>query len=119
MKGLDLLNDNPKAAVVVKQWFLEKMLDGLKDENLPEDFKSYVRQQDINNEKIGSLIDANPRALFDVFDSHKIYIGTIVDELNGFWWTINSDKSAVGYEFRTNCDKSAIELAMSILEERL
>mgnify|MGYP006268620273 CR=1 FL=1 len=119
MVGIELLNDHPKAAVVIKQWFLEKMLEGLKDENLPEDFKNYVRQQDITNDKIGALIDANPRALFDVFDSHKIFIGTIVDELNGFWWTIGSDKSKVGYEFRVNCEKSAIELATSILNEKL
>ena len=33
-----LLEDHPKTAIVIKQWFLNKMLESIKDENVPEDF---------------------------------------------------------------------------------
>jgi len=119
MKGTELLETYPKAAQVVKQWFLEQMLEGLKDDNLPEDFKKYVREQGIDNDKVGKLIDLSPRGLYDVFDSHKIYIGTVVDELNGFWWTINDKKSTVGYQHRKNCDNAVIQEVFKLLNDKL
>lgn len=119
MNGLELLKNHPKASLVVKQYYLNVMLESLKDESLPEDFKEMVRQQGIDDEKIGKLIDASPRALFDVFDNHKIYIGTVLDEVNGFWWTINDKKSSVGYEHRKNCENAAIEEAFKLLNNKL
>ena len=50
MKGIELLKEHSKAAIVMKQWFLEKMLEGLNDESLPDDFKVYVREQGIDDE---------------------------------------------------------------------
>jgi hypothetical protein len=35
MTGLELLEAYPKAGQVIKQWFLEQMLEGLKDKDLP------------------------------------------------------------------------------------
>jgi len=119
MKGLELLETYPKTAIVVKQWFLDKMLEGLKDSSIPEDFKELARQQGIENERVAVMIDASPRALYDIFDSHKIYIGTVVDEMNGFWWTINDKKSTVGYQHRKNCDNAALEQAFKLLNDKL
>jgi hypothetical protein len=123
MEGTELLNDYPKAGQVVKQWFLEKMLDGLKDENLPEDFKEYVRAEGIDNDKIGKLIDSSPRALFDVFDSHKIYIETL-HETTGFWWKIKDGKEHLRLcsdptSTRKESDAHAIVEAFKLLEEKL
>jgi hypothetical protein len=119
MKMLELLNDHPKSAIVVKQWMLNKLIDSLKDESLPEDFKEIVRKQGIDNDKVANMISGSPRSAFDVFDDHKVYVETIVDELGGFWWNIGEIKSTVGYEYRKNCDEAAIIEAFKLLEEKL
>jgi hypothetical protein len=95
------------------------MLDSIDDSSVPEDFKSFVKAQDLQNDNIAKIVDANPRILFDVFDNHKVYIETTIDELNGFWWRIGELKSTVGYEYRVNAEKAAIEQAFQMLNERL
>jgi hypothetical protein len=118
MTGLELLTTYPKTGGVVKQWFLEKMLEGLKDENLPEDFKKYVREHDIDDDKIGKLIDSSPRALFDVFDDHKVYID--ISCLNDkFLWGINDDMNNDVYKTRKDADRAAIIEAFKLINEKL
>lgn len=114
-----LLEDHPKTAIVIKQWFLENLLKSLDDDSLPEDFKKFVREQGMDNEKVANVLIHNPRSTFDLFDNHKIYIEIIVDELGGFWWKIGEAKSSCGYEFRINCDKAAIEEAFKQMEAKL
>lgn len=116
---LELLENHPKTAIVIKQWLLDKLLESLKDDSLPEDFKQHVREQGMENDKVAKILNGSPRALFDVFDSHKVYVETIVDELGGFWWKIGETKSTCGYEFRINCDKAAIEESFKLLEAKL
>ena len=74
MTGLELLEKYPLAAKVVKDWFLSQMLESFKDSTVPEDFKSYMLEQGIENDKVAVLIDINPRVLLDVFDSNDIII---------------------------------------------
>jgi len=119
MKMLELLENHPKSTIVVRQWFLSKMLETLNDENLPEDFKKHVMDQGIELERIANVIDGNARVLFDVFDNHKIYIEITVDQTGGFWWKIGENKSTVGYEFRKNADIAAVTEAFKLLEEKL
>lgn len=119
MKMLDLLNDHPKSTIVVRQWFLSKMLETLNDESLPEDFKKHVMDQGIALERIANVIDGNPRSLFDIFDNHRIYIEITVDSSGGFWWKIGETKSTIGYEFRKNADVQAVIEAFKQLEEKL
>ena len=119
MKMLELLENHPKSTIVVRQWFLSKMLETLNDESLPEDFKKHVMDQGIELERIASVIDGNARVLFDVFDNHKIYIEITVDQAGGFWWKIGENKSTIGYEFRKNADIAAVIEAFKLLEEKL
>ena len=44
MNGLELLKEHPKSSIVVKQWYLDLLLESMKDDNLPEDFKKYARE---------------------------------------------------------------------------
>ena len=74
MTGVELLEKYPLAAKVVKDWFLSQMLESFKDSTVPEDFKSYLLEQGIENDKVAVLIDINPRVLLDVFDSNDIII---------------------------------------------
>lgn len=119
MEMIKLLEDHPKTATVIKQWLLERMLESMKDDSVPEEFKQYAREQGIDDERVAGILKGSPRALFDVFDNHKIYVETIVDVAGGFWWKIGETKSTCGYEFRINCDKAAIEEAFKLLEAKL
>ena len=114
-----LLEDHPKTAIVIKQWFLDIMLEGIKDDKIPENFKEYVRSQGIDNDKVAGMLNNSPRGLFDVFDSHKIYVETIVDTGGIFWWKIGENQSSVGYEKRIDADKASIVEAFKLLEAKL
>jgi hypothetical protein len=103
---------------VIKQWFLDKLLESLKDNSVPENFKEFVRAQDMETDKIATMIDANPRVLFDVFDEHKVYID-ISCLNNKFLWGINDDMQNSVYETRKEAEKAAIEQAFQILNDKL
>lgn len=120
MKGIELLKEHPKAAIVIKQWFLEKMLEGLNDESLPDDFKVYVREQGIDDDKVGVFIDASPRGLFDIFDEHKILISIIAHQNDSFSVKINGVEDLYEkFSTRKLADHFAIEHAFKMLNEKL
>ena len=118
MELLELLNSHPKTAIVIKQWLLEKMLESLNDETLPDDFKDYVRAQGIDDDKVAGILKGNPRAIFDVFDGHKVYID--ISCLNDkFLWGINNDMNNSVYETRKDADVAAVIEAFKLLEEKI
>ena len=103
---------------MIKQWFLDKLLESLKDDSIPENFKEFVRAQDMETDKIATMIEANPRVLFDVFDEHKIYID--ISCLNDkFLWGINDDMRNSVYKTRKEAEKAAIEQAFQMLNDKL
>jgi len=94
------------------------MLDSLSDVNVPDDFKEFVKAQDLENEKISTMINASPRMLFDVFDDHKVYIQINVGP--NFSYSINQgDVISGSWETRIEAEKAAIEQAFTILEAKL
>ena len=121
MKMLELLKENPKTAIVIKQWFLEKMLESLKDESLPEDFKNYVREQGIDDDKIAKMVEGSPRSLFDVFDDHKVFIQiNAYSSSSSFSYFINDgDMVSGGWTERKEAELAAIIQAFKLLEEKL
>ena len=121
MKGLELLESHPKTAIVIKQWYLDKMLESLNNKEIPEEFREAVRAQDIDNENVGTLIDASPRNLFDVFDEHKLFIQINVYPLySSFSYFINEgDVISGGWTERKEAELAAIIQAFKLLEEKL
>lgn len=123
---MDLLEKYPKAAVKVKEWFLEKMLDNLKntDNSVPEEFKDYVRQQGIDDEKVAKILGANPRTLFDVFDENQLYIKMDIfvskDGTAKFGWSINAEQGPSSfYTTRIEAEKEAVAKAFQMLNDKL
>lgn len=111
---------------VIKQWFLGKLLDSLNDKSIPDDFKEYVRAQDLEDDKIAKIIDAGPRMLFDVFDEHKVYIEIGIDykkiDVTYTYNIINNDNTfsdGINYNFRIEAEKAAIEQAFQMLNDKL
>ena len=125
MKGLELLEKYPASAEVIKAWFLEKMIESFKDENVPSEFKDFMREQGIDNDKVGTLIDVNPRNLFDVFDNNDVIIQIIPIKEDKVKYLSRVDQFETPYDFkrpyftRKEAELFAIEAAFEILENKL
>lgn len=121
---MELLQTYPTASVKVKGWFMEKMLNTLKDDTIPEEFKDYVRQQGIEDQKIANIVGDNPRALFDVFDENQLYIKIDIfireDGSAKFNWSVNATEGGSSfYESRTEAEKDAVSKAFQMLNEKV
>lgn len=123
---IELLENYPKAAVKVREWFLEKMLDNLRktDDSVPEEFKDYVRQQGIDNERVAKILGASPRTLFDVFDENQFYIKMDIfvreDGSAKFGWSINAEQGSPSfYTSRIEAEKDAVAKAFQMLNDKL
>jgi hypothetical protein len=121
MNSKELLETYPKAAEVVRKHFMDKLLESLNDADLPDDFKEFARQQEIDNDKIASLIDSQPRGLFDVFDNSDIFIQISVDlENKCFRYSFDGGKvESNDYTSRKEAESASIEAAFEILNEKL
>ena len=122
MEGLELLEKYPLAAKVVKDWFMEQMLESFKDETVPEGFKQYMLEQGVENDKVAKMIDANPRMLLDVFDENDISINIIrtnnsTEEWD--WALVPGPQENSVCKSRKEAELFAIEAAFEILEEQL
>jgi len=123
MKASEILETYPKATAVIKQWYLEKILESLNNDSLPEDFKEHVRNEGVDDDKIVAVIEAGPRALFDVFDENHIYIqiNVLPEDLSATFTHIinNSFVSLIVYKNRKEVERAAIEQAFEILNSKL
>lgn len=115
---IDLLEKYPYTADVVRQWFMGKMIESFKDQSVPAEFKEYMRQQGISNERLSKILVDNPRVLFDVFDDNNLIINIIYTE-QGFTWDVEDVKSIQYYSSRRAAEVTAVERAFRILDERL
>ncbi len=123
----ELLEKYPKAAKIVKEYYLNKLLEGLKDKGLPEDFKDHVKQQGLPEEQIVKLLEVNPIALTEIFDKYKLIIcinglGQIEEEVSFIWSIFNGighQADIFKYETRKKAEEAAIIEAFKLLEDKL
>lgn len=121
---LELLEKHPKAAEVVRNWFTDKMIESLKTDDVPEDFKEMIRKDVIDNEKLDKILGTQPRTLFDVFDDNKIFIFIqymdVKDNIEFFHSFRNIDTNPVKlFKTRKEAESFAVEVAFEILEQKL
>jgi hypothetical protein len=122
MGGLKLLEKHPISAKLIREWFMEKMIESLNDNAITDDFRQFMREQSIDDDKIGVMIDANPRMLLDVFDENDIYINIIRNNGKFMWgWSDNEEHSIKGelINTRKEAELFAVEAAFEILENKL
>ena len=118
MKGLELLESYPLTAKVVRDWFMNQMLESFNDDTVPEGFKQYMLEQGIDNDKVAILIDVNPRNLLDVFDEHEVFISiNVVDRK--FTYRIDNLVNPTEYSTRKECELISITRAFEMLETKL
>jgi|688.fasta_scaffold212381_3 hypothetical protein len=118
MRTEELLDLYPIATEVVRDWFMDKMAESFKNQELPKDFKEFMREQGIPNDKLVKLIDVNPRVLFDVFDDNGVIINVV--HSNGvFSWDVNTVKSLDSYSSRREAESASVQRAFQILHDKL
>lgn len=114
----ELLDLYPIATEVVRDWFMDKMAESFKNQELPDNFKNLMREQGITNDKLVKLIDVNPRVLLDVFDDNGVIINVI--HVNGvFSWNVNTVKNLNSYSSRREAESAAVQRAFQILDDKL
>jgi len=126
MKAIELLETYPRAAEVINEFYRSKMIESMDTTDVPDDFKEMLKQQEFDNEYVAKFIDANPRILFDVFDSNSVYIEILVDLTKDdalFSYVIDGDMmgnvEGILYNSRIEAEKVAIEKAFQLLNDKL
>jgi hypothetical protein len=113
-----LLEKYPYATDAVRDWFMGKMIESFKDQSVPAEFKEFMRQQGVSNDRIAKILGENPRVLFDVFDDNNLIINIIYTD-QGFTWDVEDVKSIQYYPSRREAEGAAVERTFRILDERL
>jgi hypothetical protein len=123
-----ILEDNPLATEVIRDWFMDKMAESFKDRDLPDNFKEFMRDQGITNDRLVKLIEVNPRVLFDVFDANGVIIN-VVYEVGRFSWAVVHAVEIPPYVQEQRCillcssrrqaEKEAVECAFTMLNDKL
>ena len=119
MKGIDLLNKYTASAEIIREWFLEKMIESLQTTDVPDDFKNMMKQTGIENDKLAIMIDSNPRMLFDVFDDNDIVIENSLYPDGTFTIKIGNQATTQSWKTRKEAELVAIDAAFEILENKL
>ena len=117
---LELLKSYPEAAKVVKSYYLEIMLETLNENSLPENFKEYVREMGIDDDRLSKMLSGSPRSMFDVFDDSGVFINITFDhEFRTFTYSVDGEVDSQNYLFRKAAEQAAVAEAFRILNARL
>jgi hypothetical protein len=126
MKTKELLEKNPLTTEVIRTWFFNEMVKSLSDETVPEEFKEMMKQEGVTNERLATLIDVQPRTLFDVFDENNILIEIFrplnkesIYPSNYFSYKIGNISPVLIKKTRKEAELIAVEAAFDVLEEKL
>jgi hypothetical protein len=72
----DLLEKHPLTASEIRQFFKNRLVEGMKslDNKIAGDeFVKFIETFEVDNEKVEMVIDGQPSALFEFFDSKELY----------------------------------------------
>jgi len=118
MKAEKLLQQNPKVAKELHRWMFDKLTESFKDFDKDEAFKDYMLAKGVSDNQVHSVVDSNPRACFDLLDSHDVIV-TVMHKKEG--WTNNycSLENNKVYDSRLACEKAGLELGVVELEKLL
>jgi hypothetical protein len=120
MNALELLQENPDAAKIIKQYYVDLMINSLDDSSLPENFKEFMREQGIDEDKVAQMMEANARNVYDVLDENGFVISITYDvKFKKYSYYINDDKHRVVVDTRKEADSGAVAVAICRLQEKL
>ncbi len=122
MTGQEILDKYPLSTVVIKDYFFRRLEASCEEADVPQEFKDYLLASGIENEQIKTIIDENPRLLFDVFDENELFINILKIE-DGFKWEFSNYSNKLfkndKYKTRKDAESQAVFQAFSLLENKL
>lgn len=118
------LNNYPKTAQLLQDYYTTMMLASIDRANIPDDFKETIRKDGISLDKIEIIVNSNPRHLFEFFDDRSMYIDIKANFDGTFQYALlDGNVSNLGsldkFKTRKQADAAAIEAAISTLENKL
>lgn len=118
----ELLEKYPKATKVICNYYTNIFLDSLKSDSISEEYKKKIDEYVVTQDIVLSILESQPRALFDVFDENKITIeilnkNTFMDA--EFYYKLNSLENRNVFKKRKDAEKEVIKEAFKLLEEKL
>lgn len=118
------LDNYPKTAHLLQDYYTTKMLASIDTANVPEEFKETMRKEGVSMDKIEVLVNSNPRHLFEFFDDRSMYIDIKANFDGTFMYALlDGNVSNLGsldkFKTRKEADAAAIEAAISTLENKL
>jgi hypothetical protein len=124
---IEVLKKYPKAAEVLRQYYFDKFMEALKESDIPDDYKEYLKKEGVDDQKVAEAYESAPRMLFDVFDKYAIYIyvGVTIypeQQTTFFYQIIYADVAETEmhtFHTRIEADREAVTEALSILEQQL
>lgn len=125
MKEKELFEKYPEAYKIIKEWYINKLVETSKD--TPEEFIEAMK--DRIDGMIYSVADNNPSFLFTLFDEHDIFIFTVLLDGNLFGYkiftgtTVSKDSPLMlisddNFPVRKCAEKAAIIEAVRLLDEK-
>lgn len=114
----NLLENYPKTASIVKAWLLERLLDSLNTDNVPDDFKEYARQTGIEDNHVAGILENSPSSLYELFDQHNILITIDALQMDLFNVKINGVNDGNKFSSRMDADRYATSEAFKLLNDK-
>jgi hypothetical protein len=120
MNALELLQENPDAAKVIKEYYNKIMLSRIDESGLPENFIEFMKDQGLDDEKVAQMMEANARNVYDVLDENGFVISMNWDmAFNKFSYHINDDQYKLLYDSRKEAESAAVNVAIHRLQNKL
>lgn len=120
MNALELLQQNPDAAKIIKEYYVNLMINSLDDSALPESFKDFVKEQGLDEGNVAQMMEANARNVYDVLDENGFVISMNWDmAFNKFSYHINDGKYDKYYDTRKEAENEAVASAIRQLQDKL
>lgn len=117
---IDILKQHPKAAEVMKNYYIDLMIESAQD--LPAHFKEFLQDKGLEMSNIAEMMETAPRNLFDVFDEHGIFINiSTTNNGKSYQCDVSRDLQgeSQGANSRKEADLKGVILAIGMLENKL
>jgi hypothetical protein len=120
MKTIELLQENPHAAKVIKEYYNNVMLSRVDESGLPEHYIEFLKDQGLDDQNVAQMMEANARNVYDVLDDNGFIISITYDAtFEKFYWFINGDSHKIACSTRKDAENDAVAAAIYRLERKL
>lgn len=129
MTGEELTQNYPLAKIAIENYFRQLILNEIADNSEETTFIHSIERWGVPDKMLYDLIDTNAHALFEMFDSHGVYIVISIATTNPE--TIISFNSSIyikdygtviigaGFLNREEAERAGIEKAFKMLNDHL